>query len=84
MAKGAEKIRAWRTEVGLTQEEAAHRVPVHMGTWSSWEQGRKRPSIEQIAKLAVMTSTSEHALSMHDFIETAEEAAERRERRKAS
>lgn len=54
------------------------------GTWSSWEQGRKRPSIEQIAKLAVLTAASKHAVSMHDFVETPEEAAERRERRKAS
>lgn len=77
-------MRAWREEVGLTQEGAAKRLGVTTGTWSSWEQGRKRPSIEQIVKLATLTSASQHALALHDFVETPEEAEERRERRRAS
>ncbi len=84
MTRGAERLRAWREASGLSQGQAAKRVGASQGAWSAWEAGRKRPSIEQIVKLAAITASSEHAVTLHDFVESAEEAEERRSWRKTA
>lgn len=65
----------------LTQTAAASRAGVSQHTWSDWESGKKRPGLEQLVTLSAMTGASRHAVSLHDFVETAEEQAVRRELR---
>ena len=75
-------MKAWREASGLRQGAAAKRVGVSQGAWSAWETGHKRPNIEQIVKLAALTASSEHAVTLHDFVESEEEAETRRAWRK--
>lgn len=82
MTRGAGRLKAWREAAGLSQGAAAKRVGVTQSAWSAWEVGHKRPSIEQIVSLSALTSSSEFAVSLHDFLETREDAAKRREWRK--
>lgn len=82
MTRGSEKVKAWRQACGLSQKAAAKRAEVSQGTWCDWEVGRKRPAIEQIVKLSTMTAASEHAITLHDFVETESDAAERQARRR--
>lgn len=75
-------MKAWRDELGISQVAAAARAGVSQNTWCDWETGRKRPSIDKVATLARLTSASQHAVTLHDFLETDEEKAERQTRRK--
>lgn len=84
MTRGAEKLKAWREAAGLRQGAAAKRVGATQATWSAWEVGHKRPSIELIVELCKLTAASEHAVSLHDFVESPEEAEQRREWRRKS
>lgn len=38
-------IKTVRLELGLTQEELAHRLGVNKGMVSKWERGKSKPSI---------------------------------------
>ncbi len=84
MTRGARKLKAWREACGLSQAAASRRAAASQGAWSAWETGHKRPSIEQIVKLAALTASSEHAVTLTDFVESEEQAETRRAWRKAS
>lgn len=44
-------LRAWRTERGLSQVEAATAAGVRQSTWNDWERGRKQPRVTQANRL---------------------------------
>ncbi len=39
-----DEIKAIRKKRGLTQAQAAEKIGVGQGVWSSWEKGTRRPS----------------------------------------
>ena len=45
-------IKAYRTTLGISQEELAHRAGLHRTYISDLERGARNPSIESIEKLA--------------------------------
>jgi len=45
-------IKAYRTSLGISQEELAHRAGLHRTYVSDLERGARNPSIESIEKLA--------------------------------
>lgn len=43
-------LRAWREQLGWTQEDAAERLKTPVGTYRRWEQGSRRvPGIAEVA-----------------------------------
>lgn len=38
------RLKRWRKQQGLTQEEAARKLNICLNTWSNWERGRTSPS----------------------------------------
>ena len=48
-------LKAWRTKLGLSQDDAANRVEVHQNTWSDWESGKKVPRTEKALEIHVLT-----------------------------
>lgn len=83
MSRAREKLRAWREARGLSQTQAAALVDVWQGSWSAWESGRKRPSIEQLLALEALTRNSRHRVRVADWVES-DEDREARRRLKAS
>jgi len=49
------KLKAWRTEQGLTQAEAGERVGVTRFCWMAWECGRKMPRYAEMIAIYVLT-----------------------------
>lgn len=45
-------IRAIRTQVYMTQEKFAKAIGVHINSVRAWEQGRNKPSLSQMGKIA--------------------------------
>jgi transcriptional regulator with XRE-family HTH domain len=84
MDRARDKLKAWREAKGLNQTEAAEMVGVWQGSWSAWESGRKRPSIEQLVRLEELTKGSRHRVRVEDWVETEEEREERRRSKAAS
>lgn len=82
MARAREKLREWREAVGLSQTAAGKKVGVGQASWSAWEAGQKRPSIEQIVRLSELTSRTPYHVSIGDWVETARERAERQRRKR--
>lgn len=81
MSRASEKLKRWREEQGLTQTEAANKVEVGQASWSAWESGQKRPSIEQLVQLAALTMASKYAVAIHDWVETDKQRDARRKRK---
>ena len=48
----AEKIRYFRRMRGLSQEQLAERVEINVNTIRKYENGRRKPKIEQLKKIA--------------------------------
>lgn len=65
-----EVVRRKRLEVGISQEELAHRTELHWTYVSGIERGRRNPSLAVVAALA-------EALGVrpHELVKAAEEAA---------
>jgi transcriptional regulator with XRE-family HTH domain len=77
MERARDRLRAWRESKGLKQTEAADLIDVWQGTWSAWEKGWKRPSIEMLVRLEELTKGSRHRVRVEDWVETEPERAER-------
>ena len=54
----AERIRLLRKRQGLTQEELAERVDVHVNTMVRWENGTRIPNAEKIQALTTALETT--------------------------
>lgn len=62
-----EKIRALRTEKGLTQTQLADKVGLVKGSISAYEQGKKYPSVEVLIKLcSVFDVSSDYLIGLSD------------------
>jgi transcriptional regulator with XRE-family HTH domain len=81
MDRARDRLRAWRKSKGLNQTAAGELVDVLQGSWSAWESGHKRPSIEQLVRLEELTKGSRHRVRVEDWVETDEERDERRRRK---
>ncbi|MBQ9526701.1 MAG: helix-turn-helix transcriptional regulator [Fretibacterium sp.] len=57
-----ERLRKFRKKAGLTQEELAERVGVHLNTISQWENGLFTPKTLKLKKLASALGVSEAEL----------------------
>lgn len=75
---GPEKLRAWRDRTGLSQSKAARLLGVAQGTWSAWEDGRKRPELEFLLELEKATRRE---VKLADWVLSADERAARSRRR---
>lgn len=51
------RVRARREELGLTQEELAHRASINRTYIGSLETGQRNPSLDTIARLAAALDT---------------------------
>ena len=51
-------IREWRKKRGLTQEELAFKVGIHMNTLLRWEYGTREPKASELKKLAEILDCS--------------------------
>jgi transcriptional regulator with XRE-family HTH domain len=49
------KLREWRTNAGLTLKAAGKLVGVEHSTWSEWESGGRKPSLERAIDLELAT-----------------------------
>lgn len=58
----AERLKALRKKVGLTQEELAHLVNVSLKTFHRWEKSERQPRLEEIKRLAEALHVSEDEL----------------------
>jgi transcriptional regulator with XRE-family HTH domain len=67
---GPQKLREWREAAGLSQAQAAKRLGIAQGTWSTWERGDKRPELEFIFELEKATK---RAVRLADWIRSDEE-----------
>jgi transcriptional regulator with XRE-family HTH domain len=79
--RAGEKLRAWRKSKGLNQTQAAQAVGVLQGSWSAWEFGTKRPSVEMLVRLEAITKGSRFRVKVADWVETEEERDARRARK---
>lgn len=50
-----ERLTAWRSARGISQQEAAEAIGATQSAWASWESGRRRPNVDFAAALAVLT-----------------------------
>ena len=48
----AEKLRYFRSQRGLSQEQLAERAGIHVNTIRKYELGYRKPKIEQLKKIA--------------------------------
>ena len=64
----AEKLRAWRLELGISQVRAAELIGVSAAAVCDWEKGKKIPRLAQAEKVARATSG---AVPMLDWVEVA-------------
>jgi transcriptional regulator with XRE-family HTH domain len=53
--EGTHPLRKWRSDQGLSQDEAAPLLGVKKPTISRWETGSRTPSLAQAAKLSETT-----------------------------
>ncbi|MBQ7263692.1 MAG: helix-turn-helix domain-containing protein [Synergistaceae bacterium] len=61
------RIKHYRDQLGLTQEELAHKVGVHVNTIRRWEQGKQSPDARKLASLAdAFGTTTAHLLDSGD------------------
>lgn len=51
-----DELKNWRTDEGLSQEEAAARVGVRAATWCDWENGKKDPRTDRAQDLERLTA----------------------------
>ena len=58
----AENIRTLRHNLGLTQEEFAHRLGITVATVNRWENGRFRPS--KLARATILEFARRHGVTM--------------------
>ena len=56
------QLRKLREAAGLTQRELGNRIGVSGQAESQWESGIKRPSVENLTKLADVLETSTDAI----------------------
>ncbi len=47
------RLRSLRSEMGLSQEEVAHRAGIHVTYLSGIERGRRNPSLKNIRRIAL-------------------------------
>ncbi len=78
MAEIGDKLRVWREEQGLTQEDAARRIGCNQSAVSEWESGRAVPAIESAVKIADAMSVTLDALIREPPHRQAEKAAKKR------
>ena len=55
-----ERIKAWRTHAGLTQQQLADRIGVGRTTVVMWEKASKQPSARSFDKLVRILSGGSH------------------------
>jgi transcriptional regulator with XRE-family HTH domain len=77
MERARDRLRAWRESKDLTQTDAAKLLGIWQGTWSAWEKGWKRPSIEMLVRIEALTKGSRHRVRVEDWVETKPERDER-------
>jgi transcriptional regulator with XRE-family HTH domain len=65
--KFSEKLKTYRTEHGLTQEDVAASLHVSRQTVSKWENGVNEPDIDTILKLSDIYSVTLDALLREDI-----------------
>ena len=63
-----EKIKAARTEIGLTQEQAAENLMVSRQTISNWENGKSLPDIVSVIKMSELYKISLDELLKGDHV----------------
>ena len=56
------KLKEWRVEIGLTQEEAAKKARITQAYWYSLETGRRIPSLEVLDVLSDITGIKKSVL----------------------
>jgi transcriptional regulator with XRE-family HTH domain len=71
-----EELKAWRTDSGLSQEQAAERVGVRAATWCDWENGKKDPRTDRAQDLERLT---EGRVTLPMWADWAREKAGRKE-----
>jgi transcriptional regulator with XRE-family HTH domain len=54
----ADRVRRYRQAAGLTQAQLARRLEVEQSTVSAWENGRKTPTIANVARIAAVLDVS--------------------------
>lgn len=59
-------LRRWRINAGLSQAQAALRIDVQLGTYSTWELGKIYPSELSLKKISAATSLQFHTNSAGD------------------
>jgi transcriptional regulator with XRE-family HTH domain len=69
------KLRAWRIEAGLSQEEAASKIGTAQRTWGQWECDETTPEVDYAVDIQQMTNGAVTVLDL---------ARDRRRRRKQS
>lgn len=62
----AKNIRHLRHQLGISQEELAHRARVHRTYMSSIERGQRNVAIDNIEKIAVGLEVRPHRLLLED------------------
>jgi len=53
-----QNIRRLRIAAGISQENAARRLGVTMGTWWRWETGRHKPDLDTLQRIADLLQTT--------------------------
>lgn len=76
---GSELTKEWRREAGLTQEQAAQMVGVGQNTLCDWENGKKKPQIEQALALQ---EASGGKVAVASWAESADQRKRRMRRRR--
>jgi transcriptional regulator with XRE-family HTH domain len=78
--KASGLLRAWRTDKGHSQDEAAELIGATQGAWWSWEQGKKRPELEFMLAIEKLTRGRVKVRDWRFSPETLEERREVRAR----
>lgn len=54
---GPTRLRKWRDDLNLTQQEAANLIGVDLARYNSYERGRMRPSRDRSVKIERVTKS---------------------------
>lgn len=62
--KDRNPLRVWRSENGMTAFEVAARMGVSVQAMARWESGAAMPSVESLAKIALMMGRGEEMVDV--------------------
>ena len=79
-----ERLKAWRTGKGMSQEVAAAAAGLKQSAWSQYEADKKVPRVDQAVALAALTAGDSNAVTVEMFAALERARADAREAARAA